>query len=177
MQRIITDFEIKGESRRPLRETIAERYKDEGLDFPIKGGWGYSLEDAIIIDKNDPIIEKGLPFNGVGMEYEIVDMRLSEEFIYAPDKDEMYVVGHKQLHSQKTMNVDDRRFDHLVFIGFCFWGKDFEGLGEYYGINEHNPDFDKQAFLRQREMLKFYFKTEYYFDITSFFGKSKSLYA
>ena len=32
------------------RQILFEDYK---LDLPIKGGWGYSLDDACIIDKND----------------------------------------------------------------------------------------------------------------------------
>jgi hypothetical protein len=44
--------------------------KYPGPDLPIHGGWGYTKEDACIIDKNDPIVdpESPIPFYGLGLE-------------------------------------------------------------------------------------------------------------
>lgn len=52
-----------------LREYF-NQYK--GFDFSVKGGWGRSKEDACIIDADDSTVEKGIPFDGIGMEYQLV---------------------------------------------------------------------------------------------------------
>jgi hypothetical protein len=33
------------------------------------------------LDKNDPLVDQALPFDGVGMEYVFVEKRISEEII------------------------------------------------------------------------------------------------
>ena len=38
-------------------------------EMPIRGAWGYTKDDAVIIDMNDPIVPQDIPFNGVGLEY------------------------------------------------------------------------------------------------------------
>ena len=45
------------------RKIISEDFPSVG-DMPIMGGWGYSIDDAVIINKNDPTVEKGMPFDG-----------------------------------------------------------------------------------------------------------------
>ena len=52
--------------------------KYPGPDLPIRGGWGYTKEDACIIDKNDPIIDPDspIPFYGVGYEKIFVERRI-----------------------------------------------------------------------------------------------------
>jgi hypothetical protein len=43
--------------------------------------WGYSMEDAVIIDKNDPIVSKVLPFNGITIEHIFAEKRIYCELI------------------------------------------------------------------------------------------------
>ena len=52
-------------------------------NIPVRGGWGYSAEDACIIDKNDPIIDPDgpMPFYGVGFEKIFVERRINMELI------------------------------------------------------------------------------------------------
>ena len=38
------------------------------LDLPISGGWGYSIEDCVIIDKTDLTVDQSLPFDGTKVE-------------------------------------------------------------------------------------------------------------
>ena len=60
------------------RQIIFEDYK---IDLPISGGWGYNFETACVIDKNDPTVIKGLPFDGTSVEYVFVEKRIYEEMI------------------------------------------------------------------------------------------------
>ena len=68
-------------SRETPRQIIFEDYKSLDGELPIAGGWGYTQADAAIIDKNDPVVIEGLPFDGVGIEYIFVEKRIYEELI------------------------------------------------------------------------------------------------
>jgi len=63
------------------RQIIFEDFK---INLPIKGGWGYDFDSACIIDKNDPSVIKGVPFDGVAIEYVFVEKRIYEEMIIFP---------------------------------------------------------------------------------------------
>ena len=62
------------------REILAADFRSMG-EIPIRGGWGYTIDDPVIIDKNDPIVLRGMPFDGVGLEYVFVEKRIYEELI------------------------------------------------------------------------------------------------
>ena len=47
-----------------LREVCAS-YTFPKEKMPIKGGWGFTKEDAIIIDKNDSVVSQEEVFDGV----------------------------------------------------------------------------------------------------------------
>ena len=68
-----------------LREVCAS-YTIPREEMPIKGGWGYTKEEAIIIDKNDPVVPKELPFDGIGLEYDILERRIDLEFTLLQDE-------------------------------------------------------------------------------------------
>lgn len=171
MIRIIAEFQSQDRHTRTLREVLTEDFNLLNGKLPIRGGWGYSLEDAIIIDQNDPVVNPRLPFGGVGLEHEIVEGRLLKEFLNSDNLDELYVGLEKRLANQSTQTIEGRTYDHLVFTGHCFWESDFAMLDEMYENRHKNADFDEKEYRRKREMLKFYFKTEYFFDVTSFYGK------
>ena len=70
-----------------------------GPNIPVRGGWGYSAEDACIIDKNDPIIDPDgpMPFYGVGFEKIFVERRINmvcrKECITAPGQCDLILVA------------------------------------------------------------------------------------
>jgi hypothetical protein len=63
------------------RQVIEEDFKPLPGQFPIKGVWGYARDDAVLIDADDPAAPKGVPFNGVAIEYAFVEKRIYEEMI------------------------------------------------------------------------------------------------
>jgi hypothetical protein len=69
-------------SRNPPREVFAAHPEIFGDPLPIRGGWGYSMDDPVIIDKDDPIVPKGRRFDGVGVEYAFVDKRIHAELVF-----------------------------------------------------------------------------------------------
>ena len=94
------------------RQIIFEDYK---LDLPIKGGWGYSPEDACIIDKDDPSANLPEPFNGVKIEYVFVEKRLYEEMITFRQGDERFGGIRWSLDIQQIEDHGGKSIDHLIF--------------------------------------------------------------
>ena len=81
-------------------------------EIPIRGGWGYTIDAPVIIDKNDPIVPKGIPFDGVGLDYIFIEKRIYEEFIiFRPEDDRYSGIEWKSLkqelssHSGSTYDV------------------------------------------------------------------------
>lgn len=69
---------------------LGEHFKSIS-ELPIWGGWGYTREDAVIIDRDDPIVSPDRPFDGVGIEHVFVEKRIYEELIIFQPK------GHSSL--------------------------------------------------------------------------------
>lgn len=155
MPTLLTDHIVHTEI--PLRQVLFEDFKSLGKELPIKGGWGYTREDAIIIDKNDPIVNCGLPFDGVAIEYIIVEKRIFEELIIFRPKDQQFAGINHQLITQKLVIEENKAFDHLKIAVTAFKQDEFEkAMGEMT---------DEQMY---------HYEADYWFDITSFFGKSQS---
>ena len=85
MPRILPDEDVLKFINLPsgLEQTpreIESDFKSIG-SIPIKGGWAYTKDDAVIIDKDDHSVPKGMPFNGIGIEKIFVEKRIYEELI------------------------------------------------------------------------------------------------
>ena len=154
----------------PLRKVIKDVFKDVG-DLPIKGGWGYSREEAIVIDKNDPVVTPGLPFDGVGIEYKIVELIPYLELIVFRNPDDRYSGIESKMTTQYLKLFEDKNYDLLVIDVTAFRDKDFNMLRKEWMDNEGNPDFDVQEHLEKMKNHLCYYTRELWFDITSFFGQ------
>ncbi len=112
--------------------------------LPIKGGWGYSKEDAVIIDKNDPSIISSEIFNGVKYEYEFVEKRIYEELIISRSPSEQYTEITWKLIKQTLITDKNNSYDYLLFKVNALL------------LNDWNK--------------KITYESEFWFDISSFFG-------
>ena len=151
------------------RQIIFEDFK---IDLPIKGGWGYDFNSACIIDKTDPTVSKGMPFDGVGIEYVFAEKRIHEEMIIFRKSDEKYAGIRWDLDNQELLFNDDKPYDKLVFniVGFsdAVWDEltrrfeEIQKSGKLALIDELNA---------YRESKAYRFTREFYFDISSFYGQ------
>lgn len=173
MKRILNDFQLTELSKQlSLRKLMAEHFKSLGGELPIKGGWGYTKEDPIIIDCDDEVVEKGIPFDGVGLEYLIVHKRLLEELIiFKSDQDKTSYadIQHEVINQSILFENKNRIIDHLIIEGSCFLRHEWLELKNE--MLSADNDFDLDAHFKKREQLMFHFSSEYFFDITSFYGK------
>ena len=151
------------------RQIIFEDFK---IDLPIKGGWGYDFDSACIIDKNDSTVIKGMPFDGVGIEYIFVEKRIYEEMIIFRKADEKYSGIKWNLDNQELLFNNDKPYDRLLFniVGFtdAVWDEltsrfeEIQKSGKLELIDELNA---------YRESKALRFTREFYFDISSFYGQ------
>ena len=152
------------------REVLATHFPRDCTALPIKGGWGFTKEDAVVIDKNDPIVNPAIPFNGVGIEYLFVEKRIYEELIIVPPAGEKFSGITWDLIQQSLVSDGDRKFDFLEYDVRAFHDQDWETLkAEWEGITGPLSYFRRKAHLKKRESLQACLRREYWFDITSFF--------
>ena len=150
------------------RQIIFEDFK---IDLPIKGGWGYDFDDACIIDKTDPSASKGMPFDGVGIEYVFVEKRIYEEMIIFRNSDEKYAGIRWNLDKQELLFYNDKPYDKLIFnvIGFAdvVWDELTSRFEEIQKSGKPELIDELNAY---RESKAYRFTKEFFFEISSFYG-------
>ena len=157
------------ETSKSLRETLKEHFKSIN-ELPIKGGWGYNKNDSIVIDKNDIVVNSELPFNGIGIEHVILEYRLYEELIIFRATNKKFAGIRWKVKKQSLIGGSNRKYDHIVVEASAHKKEEFEHLKLDYenGRNDHN--FNMAEHMRKHEALKYFYESEYWFDITSFYG-------
>ena len=153
-------------TRESPRQIIFEDYK---IDLPISGGWGYDIESACIIDKNNPTVDKTIPFDGISIEYVFVEKRIYEEMIIFRGSSDKFWGIRWDLEEQRLIKVANRSFDILIFdvVGFSeeIWNELTTRFDSIKASEQWDLMKDLDAY---RESKAFKFKREFYFDITSF---------
>ena len=148
--------------------------KYPGPDLPIRGGWGYTKEDACIIDKNDPIVDPDspMPFYGIGYEKIFVERRIYLELITLRPKDEKFSGIEWKMLNQSLVHYQEKPHDHLVYEVTGFKDADWNSLKkEWEGPNGFiNLTFDEEKHLKKRDSLKQSCQMEFWFEISSFYG-------
>lgn len=142
-----------------------------GGSIPISGGWGYTQETSVIIDKYDPVVNQSMPFSGVEIEYSFIEQRIYEELIiFKPPKYKFHGIRWKQL-DQKLLNIDQRLYDYHRYFVVGHLGEDWNYLKNIYMENngfKDDPDGLENHLIEKNE-LAYCYHTDYWFDITSFY--------
>jgi hypothetical protein len=159
-------------TKEPPRQIIKEDFPSLAVELPIRGGWGYSRDDAVIIDKNDPTVDKNAPFNGVGIEYVFVEKRIYEELIIFQPEDNCYSGIQWKRQLQELKHVEGRSYDVLTVNVTAFPDRDWDELKAEWeaGTAPGSHGFDTVAHDRKRDERMITYMSTYWFDITSFFG-------
>jgi hypothetical protein len=149
-------------SSEPPRRVFATYFKSPGSELPIHGGWGYTMDDAVVIDREDPIVPKGSRFDGVEVEYAFVEKRIYAEMIFLRPPGEAFAGIEWKLLRQSLMSPGVRYYDLLEFEITAFSERDWSMF--------KSGGFDAQEYNRRREQMLIRFTREFWFDITSFYG-------
>jgi hypothetical protein len=151
------------------RQIIFEDFK---LDLPITGGWGYDFENACVIDKNDSIVSKGVPFNGVSIEYVFVEKRIYEEMVIFRQANEKYSGIRWELEKQELLFKDNKPYDKLTFNVVGFTDEIWDELTSRFEAIQKSGKLELISELdTYRESKALRLVREFYFDITSFYGQ------
>jgi hypothetical protein len=151
------------------RQIIFEDFK---IDLPIKGYWGYDIESACIIDKNDSTVSQEMPFNGVAIEYVFVEKRIYEEMVIFRGDDEKYSGIRWDLDKQELLFVNDKPYDKLVFNVVGFTDAVWDELTSRFEAIQKSGNLELISELdAYRESKALRLVREFYFDITSFYGQ------
>lgn len=135
---------------------VLERHFPNLAPLPIRGGWGYDLETACIIEPPD---DPDIPFDGVDVEYAFAAHRIYEELMFMrPVDDDGYEDISLQLLRQVLVQEGGRYYDLLTFQVSA-------RPEEWLDLSLPASDAGKgrRAPLHTGER-------EFWFDITSFFG-------
>ena len=153
------------------REIIAADFKSLREELPISGGWGYTKEDAVVIDRNDPVVSKGMPFDGVEIEYIFVEKRIYEELIIFRPKDDKYSGIEWNLLKQKCTSDNGKKYDVLSFEVKAIPDLDWEELKSEWEENNgfQSSQSELNAHIEKRSSKMIRYVTDYWFDITSFY--------
>lgn len=136
---------------------VLERDFPQLAPLPVRGGWGYDLETACIIEPPD---DPEIPFDGVDVEYTFAAHRIYEELMFMrPIDDDGYEDISFELLRQVLVQEGGRYYDVLTF--------------QVAARPEEWPDPVRpanDAGKRRRAPLHTG-EREFWFDITRFFGK------
>jgi hypothetical protein len=142
-------------------------------DLPIRGGWGYDVDDAVVIDKGAPSVAPDAPFNGVAVEYAYVEKRIYLELIVLRPEDDRFSGIEWKLLEQRLIERDARPYDILQFEVLALRTEDWNELkAAWESPHGHgSPDFDESAHNERHAALTIRYVTEFWFEISSFFGQ------
>ena len=157
-------------SKETPRCRLAKQTGAAGNELPIRGGWGYSRDDACIIDSSDAMVDPHLPFNGNGVEQLFVEMRIHEALVICRGSGEKFQGIECSLLRRERLLEEGVAYDQLTFEISAFQEDDWEELkAEYEGARgADTPGFDHQAHETRRQERTVRWKEEFWFDVTSF---------
>lgn len=165
----ITDFHRDWEPQ----VLLSRKYKSQPA-LPIRGCWGYSEADAVVIDRSHPAASNFQPFNGVEVEHIFARLRMYEELIGCRPEGKQHAGSQIELKKQSLRGGENgRKYDVMEFDITALPLETWEALkAEWEGPNgARSPDFDHKDHFRRREAATVHYVGEYWFEISSFFGK------
>ena len=152
---------------------LSRKYKSKP-PLPIRGGWGYSKEDAVIIDRSHPAAANFQPFNGVEVEHVFIQLRLWEELIGTRPEGQQHSGCKFKLIKQSLVGGENgKKYDVMLCDITALPDHVFEALkAEWEGPDGfRSPNFDMKEHESRREAATVHYVGEYWFEISSFFGK------
>jgi hypothetical protein len=145
--------------------------EDFNVDLPISGGWGYSIDTACVINKNDTCFNNEIGFDAIEIEQIFVEKRIYEEMIIFRSKDEKYSGIRWEIESQKLITLENKKYDHLIFNVIGFTNEVWDELTNRFEAIKKSEQWELMDELNAyRESKSIKFKREYYFEISSFFS-------
>jgi hypothetical protein len=142
------------------------------IDAPIGGGWGRTRDDAIVINAAESSSAiKGIRFDGVALEYALVKELIHFDLIVRREEDDSAGGIEWRLIEQRTIQEGSLVFDHLRFLITGYPYVVVRDAMAAYSSSENDKAIDKIELILELEKHKFSIGGEFWFEISSFFGK------
>lgn len=134
--------------------------------WPISGGWGYSQENAVVLELDNE-------FSGVMFEQKFVEYRTYEELIVFRPKAERYAGIRIKKGLQALSHANGKSYDMVEYEVTAYRESDYEMLkADWEKHNAYEGDEEGRArHLALADSLRISYNTVGWFDITRFFGK------
>lgn len=166
---------INAERRADAMKTGRKLHHVFAKDYPISGGWGYSLADACIIEMNGKMSDSSIPpweRDGYSVERLFVERRIYEEIILHPQTNTLELECLRwEFLSQRLISNNGRHYDCLTYRVTGFLHDDLEFLkADYNACRDRNDEAGMNKNLKLAEEKTLFYDTEYWFDVESFFG-------
>ena len=136
-------------------------------DWPISGGWGYTQENAVVVEADNE-------FDGVGLEYKFLEYRSYEEaIIFRPKGSRLAGFRFERVMQSLIHGDDGRSYDRVIMKVIAFNEADFDYLkNDWESHNAYDGDEDgKQKHLELADSKKIQYEVCGWFDITKFYEK------
>ena len=162
-----TWFGPTGTMENSPRELFREVFE---TDLPISGGWGYSQDTCVAIEKDDDAVDQEQVFDGLAIESEFVKFRLYSELRVFREPGDMFQGIEWQQTSQKLIEENGRTFDVVRFYVRAWTERDWEALTKMFteGREFLNDPSGLSKFKEERKRRVCQFEAEFWFDVTSF---------
>jgi hypothetical protein len=157
------------------REILTADCKELGGGIPIRGGWGYTKEDACIIDKNDPIFDPSIPFDGIRLETMFVEKRIYAEMITFRPIGEKFLEIRWKPKKQQIIQEEGRVYEKLTIEITAFHDRDWHELKSALAGQQgyESPKFNPETFQRKMQEKMVCLTRDFWFDVTSFYEEGR----
>ena len=158
--------------QKPPRDILYSIWGDKIGILPINGGWGHTIENAVVINKNDPSIVDSQHFNGFEIENTFIKYRTYVEFIHnrVGKSNELagieFINKVQELITGKNSKIYDKVEVEIRALHFS----DYELLKQEWDNNFNNNNFNKEEHMKKRDSQFIYEKRDFWFEISSFYG-------
>lgn len=147
----------------PAKEILSKDFPNR--QWPISGGWGYSIEDAVVLEHENHD-------EAVHFEYEFVEYRTYEEAVISRPREKL--AGFKFDRKNQTLVSDKNKkkyYDVIEISVSAYLEKDYKFLmNDWDQHSSYENDVEgKQRHLALAESKRIQYDVVCWFDITRFF--------
>ena len=139
-----------------IKEIIKSAFDTE---LPLDGAWGYSQEEATIIENSDLSL--------VQTEHIVASMRAFLEMNITRPKEERYGSINLTESSREEINKDSKVYHKVHYSLTAMYEKHYHAFISEYKENYGKSDFDMSAHFKQRKEATLHREVNHWFEISS----------